>query len=361
MIYEFVENNYVTIVITLLLTLFILTNNNFEKKTNRLFLIMAFCTSILMIEESWEVQLSLADTPNFMRIVLSAIGYSLRPIIPCCFALIVRKHTRIKSVFICIPLILNALVAFSALFCQISFGYTENNEFVRGPLGITPFLVAGFYVILLLAETTKNWGRGGFKETLIIAAIVLLGFLSTILESIFDFHFVQTPSMAASIAFFYLFAHSYQNNKDPLTGALTRRRFFLDANKYHATLSAVVSLDLNNLKILNDQYGHQEGDKALIAVTDIVREYTGAHASLYRIGGDEFMILCYKWTEQEVCKMIDSINEDLEATKYRCAVGYAAYSEQAGFDAVCQEADRIMYENKRQMKNDMQKQETSIN
>lgn len=85
-----------------------------------------------------------------------------------------------------------------------------------------------------------------------------------------------------------------------MTGALTRRRFYLDAEKYRTTLTAVISLDLNDLKALNDQYGHIEGDRALITITNVVKVCTSKSASLYRIGGDEFMLLCYKMSEDRV-------------------------------------------------------------
>lgn len=353
MVSELIENNFVAVIITSFLILFVLTNNNFEKKTNRLFLAAAVCILILIVEEAWEAQLALAPAPVLLRTVLSAIGYALRPLIPYFLVVMPKKYARSSFILLSLPLIWNALVSFSALFCRLSFWYTPDNEFARGPLGLTPFFVAAFYVILLLIQTNYDYRKGGFTEALIVSAIVLLAFLSTVMESLFHLRFIQNPSMATSITFYYLFLHSNQNNRDPLTGALTRRRFYLDADRYRATLSAVISLDLNNLKTLNDQYGHVEGDKALITVTSVIKKYMGARASLYRTGGDEFMILCYKLDEKTVLELINKIRADLEKTAYRCAIGYAAYSYRLSFDAVCQAADNIMYENKRLMKGEL--------
>lgn len=350
MLFEMVQSNFVAVAITFFLILFILTNNNFEKKTNRLFLASASCVLILIIEEAWEAQLAMEEVYTPMRAILSAIGYTLRPMVAYFLILMVKSDSKMWFTILSIPLVFNAVVSFSALFCKLSFWYTPDNEFVRGPLGTTPFWVAGFYVAVLLVLTIHGCRKGGVMEAMIVSAIVLLAFLSTVMESLFHFRFIQNPSMATSITFYYLFLHSNQNNRDSLTGALTRRRFYLDANKYQAALTAVISLDLNDLKTLNDQYGHMEGDKALIAVTNIIKRYTGTKASLYRTGGDEFMMLCYKKTEKDVQEMISGIRNDLEKTKYRCAIGYALYSFQMNFDAVCQAADNIMYENKRQMK-----------
>lgn len=62
------------------------------------------------------------------------------------------------------------------------------------------------------------------------------------------------------------------------------------------------------------------------------------------------MILCYKLNETQVQEMIGRIRADLEKTKYRCAIGYALYSNRMKLDRVCQIADDIMYEDKRKMK-----------
>lgn len=356
MIFEIVQNNFVAVVITLFLILFILTNNNFEKRTNQLFLAAAFCVLILIIEEAWEAQLAMNAAYTPMRVVLSAIGYILRPMIAYFLVIMVRSYTKIQFIILSIPLVLNTLTSLSSLFCGLSFSYTPSNEFVRGPLGSMPFLSAGFYVVVLLYLTIQECKNGGLIEAMIVSAIVLLAFLSTIMESLFQLRFIQNPSIGTSITFYYLFLHSNRNNRDPLTGALTRRRFYLDAEKYHSTLSAVISLDLNDLKVLNDQYGHIEGDKALISITNVIKRYTGTRVSLYRIGGDEFMILCYKLSEKEVQGLISKIRKDLSKTKYQCAIGYALYSNQHKFDYVCHIADNMMYENKRQMKKKRSKQ-----
>lgn len=352
MIFEIVQSNFVAVAISLFLILFLLTNNNFEGKTNRLFLAAASCILILIIEEVWEAQLGMRATYTPLRTLLSAIGYSLRPMIPYLLLLTAKDYTRGGFILMSVPAVFNILVAFSSLFCKLSFWYTPDNEFVRGPLGITPFVVAGLYIVMLLALTIQKCKNGGLMEAMIISAIVLLAFLSTIMESMFHFQFIQNPSIGTSVTFYYLFLHSNQSNRDTLTGALTRRRFYLDAEKHHTTLSAVISLDINDLKIWNDRYGHLEGDKALVTVTDVVKKYMGTRALLYRTGGDEFMILCYKLNEEKIQELISKIRNDLEKTKYRCAIGYALYSCQLNFDHVCHIADTFMYENKRQMKSE---------
>lgn len=350
LVFQLIEDNLVAVAISSFLILFVFTNNNFDRKTNRLFLTAAFCILILIVEEAWEAQLALRAVYQPMRVPLSALGYTLRPAIPYCLTHAAKRYSKKQCIALSIPVLLNALISFSALFCDISFSYTADNQFVRGPLGLSPFLVAAFYIGLILAHTIRDCRKGGLTEALILSAMVLLAFLSTVLESLFHFRSIQNPCMATSITFFYLFLHSNQSNRDVLTGALTRRRFYFDAAKYNTSLSAVISLDLNDLKTLNDQFGHVAGDKALVSVTDSVKRHMSTRASLYRTGGDEFMILCYKHSEADVQALIGKIRATLDSTPYRCAIGYAMYSYSSNFDAVCHAADEVMYQNKRQLK-----------
>lgn len=353
MILQLIEDNFVAVTITSFLILFIITNNNFEKRTNRLFLMAAASILILIIEEAWEAKLALSPVYEPLRVPLSALGYTLRPMIPFWAMLIVKKYQKNQLRLLAAPLVFNMLVAFSAFFCKLSFSYTITNEFVRGPLGYTPFVVSAIYVFGTISLMLKTYRDMSSMEMTIISAIVLLAFITTIMESMFNIQFIQCPSMATSLTFYYMFLHSNQNNRDPLTGAFTRRKFYLDSKKFHASLSAVVSLDLNDLKKLNDQHTHMEGDKALRTVAGVIKQYTGVNANFYRVGGDEFMILCYKMNENDVKKMIQGIQSSMMKTDYRCAIGYSMMSDNVKFDVACQKADNFMYENKHHMKKDV--------
>lgn len=353
MINEMIQQNFMGVVIILFLILFILTSNDFNKRTNQLFLCSAICVLLFIIEETWERQLALETTYSQLRVLLSAIGYVLRPMSAYFLVMIICRNTTKGKILLSIPIIINAIVSFSALFCRWAFWYTETNEFVRGPLGFVPFVTAGFYVLTLLVMTVLSTKKGDKMEAMTVSFIVILTAGATIMESVFGFHSIQSAAGGISITFYYLFLNTNQNNRDPLTHALVRRRFYLDAEKYRTTLTAVISLDLNNLKILNDQFGHRAGDQALITMTETVKRCISKRASLYRTGGDEFMILCHKMSEEEVQKLIMQIQKAMKETEYSCAIGYAMYDYYKEFDYICQIADKAMYENKHKMKKEI--------
>ena len=71
---------------------------------------------------------------------------------------------------------------------------------------------------------------------------------------------------------------------------------------------------------------------------------------LYRVGGDEFTILCIKRKTVELQNMVNAIRRAMDGTPYSCAVGMAERRPDESFSELCDRADEEMYANKVQMK-----------
>ncbi len=87
-----------------------------------------------------------------------------------------------------------------------------------------------------------------------------------------------------------------QSLYDSLTGILNRRGFFKQLHKMYSESVregvpvAVISVDMDNLKYINDTYGHSEGDEAIVFTAKALTKVCGSKMFCSRIGGDEFMI-----------------------------------------------------------------------
>ena len=85
-------------------------------------------------------------------------------------------------------------------------------------------------------------------------------------------------------------------NQDPLTGAKTRASMLTTLQEHYALFQrgkqncALVMMDLDHFKRINDTYGHSSGDKVLITVVDCVKKTLRPYDSIYRYGGEEFLI-----------------------------------------------------------------------
>jgi diguanylate cyclase (GGDEF)-like protein/PAS domain S-box-containing protein len=154
---------------------------------------------------------------------------------------------------------------------------------------------------------------------------------------------------------------------DSLTKLYNSRQFFRQlgteverAKRYGIPLSLIL-LDIDDFKRYNDSYGHLEGDKALRALSDVIRKKLRACDSAYRYGGEEFTILLPE-TEAEDALLaaerlrIDFENEILTPLPGRkvhltVSVGVSRYIPAEQPSAFLERVDEAMYKAKKQGKN----------
>lgn len=148
---------------------------------------------------------------------------------------------------------------------------------------------------------------------------------------------------------------------DELTGLLNRRGFLSLAPK-HVKIAEranwellVFFIDLDELKAINDNYGHPEGDKALRTVATVLRETFRTSDVVARIGGDEFIVLAINASDASIDTITARLQENVErcnhnGTQYRVSISYGVArfnpQEQATLDEMIAQADRALYANK---------------
>jgi len=148
---------------------------------------------------------------------------------------------------------------------------------------------------------------------------------------------------------------------DGLTGLLNRRGFFMSAKLLHENSQRLDGLwicfmDVDKLKTINDLYGHEEGDKAIIAVADIVKKTFRKSDVIGRIGGDEFAVCGFYTTKSDelfitrMDKNLESFNKT-SSKPYTLSVskGCLMKSEDmkdATLEEIIAEADKRMYASK---------------
>ncbi len=152
--------------------------------------------------------------------------------------------------------------------------------------------------------------------------------------------------------------------KDDLTGLYNRRGFFALAEQglknaqRMRTEMLLIFGDLDNLKGINDTFGHKEGDQALVDTSQILKETFRESDIIARIGGDEFVILAMNSFETSAEKLIQRLKKVLKdnhrqtkrAYTLSLSLGVAFFDPRnpCSIDALLAQADKLMYENKPQ-------------
>jgi len=141
---------------------------------------------------------------------------------------------------------------------------------------------------------------------------------------------------------------------DPLTGLANYRRLIsvleaeVDRSRRTQRPFSVVLLDMDGLKIINDQYGHLTGSRALVRIGKILRNHSRAIDTAARYGGDEFALVLPEAGKDISSRVVSRIRERLSAEPERPALtvsaGVAAFPEDGDTpEKLLGAADRALY------------------
>ncbi len=137
---------------------------------------------------------------------------------------------------------------------------------------------------------------------------------------------------------------------DPLTGLKNRRvlrKFFETIKGQNGCLAFV---DVNNFKKINDNWGHEIGDKCLIELANGMRGIFRVDDGLFRLGGDEFLIVCPGLSYQEMKTRLEDfkkvIKDAVKGINLSVAVGIRCFDKESHIDEVLKQADKMMYRDK---------------
>jgi len=313
-----------------------------DKKTIRRMYILIVGVFLLSLVVFVEFEYAVYAENKTLRGVLMAIRYSATPFI---ISQIIYTLVKKQTLYIFIPSVILAVIDFISIFTGIVFMIEADNSFSRGVLGYLPFVVAGLYsialVYLLIKRCNKKWME--------IVPIVFLSF-ALLSELVFPFVFgsdfsrIFCSTIAVALFVYYVFEILQQTKKDSLTGLLNRHAYNADICKNPEEITALISIDMNGLKVINDTLGHADGDKALVTLALCFRRALKSRQFGYRIGGDEFVILCRKTLQAEMMELIKRIESNVGETTYNCAVGYSYSADgKKPIEDMLRESDMMMY------------------
>ena len=119
----------------------------------------------------------------------------------------------------------------------------------------------------------------------------------------------------------------------------------------------IATYDIDDFKHINDTYGHDMGDKVLIEITNEIRNSIRKTDLLFRIGGEEFMIIFSKTLMQEAYEVVEKTRVDIsnmsiiENEKITISIGITEVKKDDTPDLIYERADKLMYKSKKNGKN----------
>jgi diguanylate cyclase (GGDEF)-like protein len=164
----------------------------------------------------------------------------------------------------------------------------------------------------------------------------------------------------------------YKVSHDSLTELFNRE--YLETkiklyNKYEDVSIAIVICDLDELKYMNDHYGHKMGDKLIKTTAKLLKSFSNDEVVVARIGGDEFAILLSNTNPSQIESFLEKVKNEIEifnnhhcdVFKIKFSTGYAYNHSSLGkMEELFVDADNKMYDEKNKKPSSRYKQLVSV-
>lgn len=335
---------------------------------NRAFLMSIAGVMLGLLSESITVILN-GRTEMFAIVlnnVLSAILFSVAPLLAIYFFLfifhLVLPDKRLKKstlVILTIPVLISIILSLLSPFTGLVFSISDNGVYSRGELFLVSIFLIYSFLILGIVMVLMNKKRLMKQELFLILAVGLIPIGGGIIQSLFYGVLTMWSSSGIALLLGYLFLQDRMIKLDSLTGAWNRESFYYTYSRRiqinPEKRFGAIYFDIDNLKQINDNYGHLEGDFAIKSTMEVIREVLPHGSIICRLGGDEFIIL-YDWeTEEEIHTVLKDVKKNIETNetvinkeyKLECSFGGAVYSpEYISINAFISKLDKLMYEEK---------------
>ncbi len=158
-----------------------------------------------------------------------------------------------------------------------------------------------------------------------------------------------------------------QAYQDELTNIFNRKAFNerikekFDLYQRYNSIFCIAMYDIDNFKNINDTYGHDVGDKVLKEMTDEVKLHIRKTDLLFRVGGEEFVIIFPKTLVDEAFEVVEKIRVNvsnmsiIENERITISIGLSEVNEKDDTDSIYERIDKLMYQSKNNGKNQTSK------
>lgn len=351
----YIITNFILICISAIMVFIALHSFKQHKKMSLCIIVITALTIILSIEENLQL-VTKANASVIGTEILSYLGYVLKPLVLIWFIRFANGEPRKKwKILYYLPFVACAVIyifAFipatqDAVFC---FKYNESTNTIHfhgGPLRFTSHVVSAIYLAYFLYVSVKTLRFKHIANANILIICSLLIIFTVIVETAFDddndVHILNTAIMVC-VMFYYLFLHMERAKYDSLTSLYNRATYYQDLAKMEKSVTAIIQLDMDALKYFNDNFGHEEGDRALRTIATVIFDACDRDMYPYRLSGDEFLIIVNYLPKEIVESKIEQIKRDLRRTKYSCSIGYAYRKDKTTtIDDLLKESENNMY------------------
>jgi diguanylate cyclase (GGDEF)-like protein len=349
-------------IIPLLFTINLANRHLLQNPKNKYYILASQATLILLVTEILSSFLNVPGNSSmiFPHSLINILGFSFSPAIPYFMVFFVgnvKVEGKLKIIF-SIPLFINAMLSIVSFYTGWMFSINHQNGYSRGPLFVITVASTSFYFIFAIISAIRSKHSYGKSENFFFLMILILPFISMSIQFIRPEILTLWGGVSMTLLLFYIYSLEQNFEFDNQTKVRNREGFEREMKKTASKETTLFVFDLNNLKKTNDLHGHKAGDALLYDVASTLQRVFSNYGNTFRIGGDEFCVLCNGISEQTSNTLIESLLAHIRQINSSrmipidLAYGFTHYKPRTNNSifAAFSLADNAMYEQKAKYK-----------
>jgi diguanylate cyclase (GGDEF)-like protein len=278
-----------------------------------------------------------------------------------------HRQKPVERILLAMPSVITSVIVFCSPFNGWVYYISGDNRYHRGPFlwilfaaGLLYAVVNTVIIVREMVHPAMSREKGTYMALLLFPLPPIIG---NILQLRFNGLSIVWICMAITLLILFVDLQNDLLSRDAVTGLYNRRQantqltWEIQHLRQSSDFLFVAMVDVDHFKLINDEYGHITGDRALSAVGEILRRSCRKNDFISRFGGDEFLITGHIRDESDTAIILNRITEstakknrteDLPCT-LSLSIGTAVFSRSSvmTMDSVINEADERMYEAKK--------------
>lgn len=361
---KFYINNLVTIVPLLLIMMLLMLNPIAPIRKRRYFFFTVLFTVIESAMEAFDRFMISGGfySSQLVTSIINVIGFLVGSTAIYFFMCLVIQDTKAEGneLIFALPLAVDAVLCVLSIWFPLIFHIDKDCNYSRGFLFEVHLVIVMLYFgATVICDVYKKRRYLHVEKVCVIVCFVLCA-VAFFVQIIIPEYVITWNTIGIALIFYYIVFLSNAMKHDTLTGIFNRRLYDVALKAFDGNKSVtIVNIDVNGFKSINDGKGHKFGDQVLVRCAQTVQTYFAKYGFAYRVGGDEFCIICRNMKPVVVEAMFENIEIDLSDLRIQIgntkllSYGVCEYdpSKDESIYNVVSQADVAMYEYKSNLKN----------
>lgn len=345
---------YILTIVALLFLAFVVKHSGYIEKRRNTGFLLSIMADVLVLAGYVGREITETYPSHYLGAFSNELIYGFAALIPFFMLYPIAEKNKAFSRILAALEIAELIFVISSVHTGLLFSIDAFGRYTRGPLYEVSFIWGAILYFIWGFLTFREYRKVELSDKLRLAAVFVLELAGIVLQWL-DGRYKLVYIGAAFVLFvYYAFIIETDGKYDRMTGCFSSVHYLNSSELLESnTDSSILVADINGLKYTNDTQGHGIGNVLICAVARGLEDAVGDCGKVYRVGGDEFVVVINSRDSllvsdiEEIAEKSFRDSEKKEGIEISASFGVAIREDGESFSDALKRADEEMYKQKR--------------